>query len=181
MTTTTTIDGVYELDRTHSSVDFEVTHMQVSTFRASFADVDVRLVVRNGTRELEGRVLVESASIGDPPEFREHVVRSAEFFDAGAHPEITFRSTSVDLREDGTATVAGELTIRGVSRAVTADGTHTGPTTDPFGATRAGLELEATVDRRAWSLDWQAPLPDGGDALGWAVRIVARLELIRTD
>jgi polyisoprenoid-binding protein YceI len=180
MTTARQLTGVYELDRTHSSVDFEVTHMQVSTFRASFADVDARLTVQNGTSELEGRVVVESVSIGDPPEFREHVVRSSDFFDAGAHPEITFRSTSVDLHGDGTATVAGEITIRGVSWPVTARGTYNGPTADPFGATRAGLELETTVDRRAWSLDWQAPLPGGGDALGWDVRITARLELIRT-
>jgi polyisoprenoid-binding protein YceI len=181
MTTAAQLTGVYELDRTHSSVDFEVTHMQVSTFRASFADVDVRLTVENGTSQLEGRVVVESASIGDPPEFREHVVRSSDFFDADSHPEITFRSTSVDLHEDGTAAVAGELAIRGLSLPVTAHGVYSGPRTDPFGATRAGLELEATVDRRAWSLDWQAPLPGGGDALGWDVRIIARLELIRTD
>jgi polyisoprenoid-binding protein YceI len=180
MTTATQLTGVYELDRTHSSVAFEVTHMQVSVFRASFAEVDARLTVRNGARQLEGHVVVESASIAEPPEFREHVVRSSEFLDADAHPEITFRSTSVDLHGDGTAAVAGELTIRGVSRPVTAHGTHSGPTLDPYGATRAGLELETTVDRRAWSLDWQEPLPGGGDAVGWDVRITARLELIRT-
>ena len=173
--------GIYELDPSHSTFGFAVTHMNVSTFRASFADIDARLTVDGDTIELEGRALAESVSIAEPPEFREHVVRGMEFFDADTHPLITFRSTSVELGEDGSASVAGELTIRGVSRSVAARGTYQRPTEDPFGTFRAGLELRATVDRRHWDMNWQVPLPDGGDALGWEVEITAQLELTRKD
>jgi|SRR5579862_1825080 len=170
--------GTYEIDRTHSSVQFAVRHMQVSLFRASFEGVDGRLVADDSGLRLEGRVPVESVSIpSEPSEFRDHVVRGGDFFDADAHPEISFRSTSLEL-DGGRARVAGELTIRGLTRAVTALGTYESPIEDPYGSRRASLELRATVDRRSWNMDWQAALPSGGDALGWEVEVSANLELV---
>ena len=175
-----TAEGIYELDKTHSTVQFAVRHVGVSSFRASFGAIDARLVLANGSAELEASAVVESVSIVDPPEFREHVVRGDDFFAAGAHPLLTFRSTNVELGEDGRATVSGDLVLRGVSAPVRASGTYAAPTEDPFGGTRVGLELEATIDRRAWGMEWQMPLPNGGDALGWEVAITAHLELIKT-
>ena len=171
--------GVYEIDRAHSTVQFAVRHVGVSTFRASFADVDALLCIGDDSIALEGSTAVASVSIADPPEFREHVVGGDDFFAAATHPSISFRSTSVELSADGDATVSGDLTIRGVSRRVTARGTFQPPVEDPFGMRRVGLELGATVDRRDWDLDWQMPLPDGGDALGWDVEITVHLELVR--
>jgi polyisoprenoid-binding protein YceI len=174
-----TQDGIYDLDKTHSTVQFAVRHVGVSSFRASFGDIEARLVIEDGSAELEASTLVESVSIVDPPEFREHVVRGGDFFAADAHPVLTFRSTSLELDDDGGVTVSGELVVRGVSSAVDATGTFAPPTEDPFGRVRVGLELEATIDRRRWGMDWQLPLPNGGDALGWDVAITAHLELTR--
>jgi polyisoprenoid-binding protein YceI len=172
--------GTYVLDPHHSTFQFAVRHVGVSTFRASFADIDARLVAEEETISLEGRVLAESVSITQP-DFREHVVRGDDFFAADAHPAITFRSTSVELADDGSAVVAGELTVRGVAQTVVARGTYQPPTQDPFGTDRAGLELGATIDRRSWGMSWQLALPDGSDALGWEVEITAHLELTRAD
>lgn len=172
--------GVYQVDRAHSSVEIAIRHMQVSTFRASFAYVDGRVTVEAGAIALEGHALAESISIVEPPEFREHVVRGGDFFDADAHPLITFSSTSVELSHDGTATVSGGLTIRGLSRPVTASGTYRPPRDDPYATCRAALELRTTVDRRSWAMDWQMPLPGGSDALGWEVDITAHLELVKS-
>lgn len=172
--------GTYQLDRAHSTVQFAVRHQQISTFRASFGDVDARLTADGESIVLEGQARVETVSITEPPEFREHVVRGADFFDADTHPLITFRSTSVELDDDGTATISGELTIRGTTRTITTEGRYQPAREDPFGAHRAGLELRATVDRRSWEMDWQMPLPDGSDALGWDVEITAQLELVKT-
>ena len=171
--------GTYDIDPVHSTVQFAVTHLTVSTFRASFAEVDGRLAADGGAIVLDAQALVESVSIVEPPEFREHVVNGSDFFDADTHPAIIFRSTAVDLSDDGTATVSGELRIRGLSRSVTAAGTYRPPTEDPFGNQRAGLELVTTIDRRGWGLDWQAELPGGGDAVGWDVEISVHLELIK--
>jgi polyisoprenoid-binding protein YceI len=172
-------DGTYELDKTHSTVQFAVRDVGVSTFRASFGEVDGQLVIHDGGHELRASALVESISIADPPEFREHVVRGDDFFAADAHPLLSFRSTAIDLAEDGGANLAGNLVLRGISHPVTATGTFFPPTEDPFGGIRAGLELASTIDRRSWGLDWQTPLPGGGDALGWDVEISAHLELTR--
>ena len=170
--------GTYELDPVHSSVGFAVTHMQISTFRASFGDVEGRLVAENGIVTLTANARTESVSISEPPELREHVVRGDEFFGADEHPQLTFRSTEVALFDDGGATVTGELTVRGVTHVITADGSHRGPIDDPFGGRRVALTLRATVDRRAWDMSWQRPLPDGADALGWEVELTADLELV---
>ncbi len=170
--------GTYDIDRTHSTVQFAIRHLNVSTFRASFGHVDGRLAVEEDSILLEAQARVESVSIVEPA-FRDHVVRGMDFFGADAHPLATFRSTSVVLEDGGSAVVAGELTIRDVTHPVTAVGTYQAPTQDPFGVHRAGLELRATIDRRDWAMDWQAPLPDGADALGWEVDITAHLELTR--
>jgi len=170
--------GTYEIDPSHSSVQFAVSHQGVATFRATFADVEGSLSVEGDGMSLEGRVRVESVSIGEPPEFREHVVRSPDFFDADTHPLIAFHSTDIALDEDGTAVVSGELEIRGISRHVSASGFHRSPRSDPFGSVRAGLELRTTVDRRRWGMNWQLPLPDGTHAVGWNVEITVVLELV---
>jgi polyisoprenoid-binding protein YceI len=169
---------MFEIDRTHSTVQFAVNHI-VSTFRASFEQIEGSLVADGTQATLTAVVEVESVSIGDPEEFREHVVRGHDFFAADEHPSLTFDSTDVELRADSSAIVTGELTMRGISRAVTARGTYRSPTRDPFGAERGALQLHVTVDRRDWGMWWQLPLPDGGDAVGWEVDLSAELELVR--
>jgi polyisoprenoid-binding protein YceI len=177
--TTDPLTGVFEADPAHSSFQFAVRHMKVSTFRASFGDVDARLTADASKLRLEGAARVESISIADPPEFREHVVRGADFFDADNHPEIVFRSDPFDLAEDATTTVEGALTIKGITRPITATGTYERPVEDPYGSLRAALELRVVLDRRDWAMDWQQPLPDGADALGWDVELTIQLELVK--
>ncbi len=171
--------GTFVADPAHSSFGFSVKHMKVASFSARFEDVDARVVADERGIRLEGAVRVESVSIKNPPEFREHVVYGSDFFDAGKHPEITFRSSRVELGEDGSVHVEGELTIKGVTKPVTATGTYQPPVEDPFGSVRTALELAATIDRRDWNMDWQMPLPGGGDVLGYDVRLSAHLELIK--
>jgi polyisoprenoid-binding protein YceI len=170
--------GTFVVDPVHSSVEFAVRHMGVSLFRARFEELTARLVAGDAPVRLEGSAPVESVSIRTPREFRDHVVYGADFFDAGNHPEITVTADDVVLDADGTATVRAELTIRGITRPVTATGTYHSPVVGLDNRLRGALELAATVDRRGWGLDWQAPLPSGGDALGNEVQLTAHLELV---
>jgi polyisoprenoid-binding protein YceI len=180
-TATRAVVGTYDLDAVHSRVGFAVVHMGLATFRSAFTDVDGRLIADGDGVTLEARARVGSLAIDDPPEFREHVVHSPDFLDADVYPEVTFRSTRIELRDDGSATVTGEFALRGVTRTITAEGSHRGPIEDPFGATRLALELRTTIDRRAFGMSWQRALPDGPDALGWDVELTADLELVRAD
>jgi polyisoprenoid-binding protein YceI len=178
-TATQDFTGTFTADQVHSSFLFAVRHMKVSRFRATFGDVDARVEGGESGISLEGRARVTSISITAPPEFREHVVNGEEFFDGRNHPEIVFRSTRVELAEDGGLAVDGELEIKGIARPVTATGTYQFPVEDPYGASRAAIELRAVVDRRDWDMSWQMPLPGGGEALGYEVELTVHLELVR--
>lgn len=180
-TATAELDGTYELDRIHSTLQFSVRHAGVSTFRGTFADVDAQLVIDDGVARLDAGVRVESISIADPPEFRDHVVRGGDFFAADDHPRIGFQSTRIEFGPSGRVVVSGVLEIRGVKRHISALGEFAPPTEDPFGNTRVGLSLRGTLDRRGWGMDWQMQLPAGGEALGWDVEITAQLELTKTS
>lgn len=162
--------GTYQLDPVHSSLGFAVKHNGISTFRGQFEQVDAALEdgVLTGTAQVDSVKTVI-------PQLREHLL-SPDFFNATETPTITFRSTDMRLGEDGSAEVDGELTIRGVTQPVTAKGTY-GSATGLNGSQVVGFDLEATVDRREYGLNWQAPLPSGGDAVAWDVTLQVHLEL----
>lgn len=171
--------GIFEADVDHSSFDAGTRHMGVGSFRTRFEDVSARLTAGDAGLRLEGEARVDSVSIRKPPEFREHVVNGADFFDAGRFPAIGFASTDIELSEDGGATVRGALTIKGTTRDVTATGTYRAPTEDPYGSLRAALDVSASIDRRDFGIDWQAQLPKGGNVLEWDVEIAVHIELVQ--
>jgi polyisoprenoid-binding protein YceI len=180
-TQTSPIAGTFVADKDHSSALFTVQHMKVSRFRASFTDIDARLTGSDAELSLEGSARVASISITNPPIFRAHVVDGVDFFNVRLFPEIGFRSTDFRLDADGTATVEGELTINDITRPVTAAGALRGPVADIAGGQSASLELTASLDRREWGLDWQMPLPDGENVLGWHVELAVNLELRQNE
>jgi polyisoprenoid-binding protein YceI len=172
-TATTPFEGTYTADPVHSSFGFAVRYQGVSIFRGTLSDVAATLT----DGRLDGAAKVESISIRTPEPFRAHVL-SGEFFDAANHPEVRFTSSDLDLREDGTASVAGELTIKGITRPVQAKGTWTAPAADAFGSTRGHLQLEADVKRSEYEMNWNAPLPSGGNALADDVTLVVDISLV---
>jgi polyisoprenoid-binding protein YceI len=178
LATPTQLSGTYTGDADHSSFGFAVRHMALSTFRGTFEDVAAKVEVdEHGALVISGAADVESISVRSPVDLRTHLL-GEDFFDAGRHGQITFRSAPARPAADGTITVSGELTIRNVTRPVVATGTVVGPLEDPFGGTRASVELSATIDRRDYGMTWNMPLPKGGDALGTQVEITVHLELI---
>ena len=175
MSTTTITElptGTYDLDPVHSSFGFAVKHNGISTFRGQFEQVEAKL--ESGV--LTGSAQVESVKTAIP-QLKDHLV-SPEFFNAAQSPTIDFRSSDVRVAEDGTVELHGELTIRGVTKPVTATGT-VGVGESITGAEVVGFDLEATVDRRDYGIEWQAPLPKGGNVLAWDVKIEAHLELVK--
>jgi polyisoprenoid-binding protein YceI len=166
--------GTWTADRVHSSIGFEVEHM-VSTFRGRFEDYDAQLV----DGKLVGTVAVPSVKVYD--ENLEAHLQSPDFFDAQLHPELRFESRELAIDEDGSVTIEGDLTIKGITKPVTARGRYVDVTPDPAGGERIGLRLETTVDRREFGLEWNAPLPKGGLVLGNDVTLTVALELVRAE
>jgi polyisoprenoid-binding protein YceI len=171
-TATTVPTETYALDTVHSTIGFAVKYNGIAAFRSSFSTYEASL--ENGV--LTGSADVASIEI-DEPNFKAHLL-SGEFFDAENTPKVTFKSTDIKVGEDGTAEVAGELTIRGTTKPVVAKGQFNAGQ-DAFGNDRASFELSTTVDRREFGLNWQNALPNGNDALAWDVTLTVDLQFVK--
>jgi polyisoprenoid-binding protein YceI len=171
--------GTYHALPVPSTFSFAVRHTGVFWFRGSLSDVAATLRGDGDALALEGSARVDSISVVEPAAMRASVL-GPEFFDVEHHPEITFRSTAVRLAGDGRAEVDGELTIRGVTRPVTAGGHYAPPRPSAFGEV-AGLQLHTSFDRREFGFNWQMELPGGGDAVGWDVQLDIDLLFKRDD
>ena len=170
--TTTVPAGTWKADPIHSSLGFAVRHMGVTPFRGGFGDFQAALV----DRRLSSTARVESISTEDET-LTGHLL-SPDFFDAERHPELRF--DSAEIRRDGDdVTVVGELTLKGATRPVELHGTISGPVSDPYGGSRIGLTLEATIDRTQFGIDWNTELPSGGTMLSDEVALTAELELAK--
>jgi polyisoprenoid-binding protein YceI len=172
--------GTYRLDPVHSSAGFAVKHMVVATFRGRFEDFDAALTVdEDGGASLTGAVQVGSLEVKDE-NLKAHL-GSPEFFDVERYPEINFEASQVEIADDGSLKVAGDLTIKDQTHPLEATGTITGPAVTLGDVTELGITLETVIDRTRYGLNWNAPLPKGGVALADDVKLTVELELAREE
>lgn len=167
--------GAWSVDPIHSSIRFAILHNGVSSFRSGFSDYEVRLSGGEEPR-LQGSLDVASIEVAEE-QLKGHLL-SADFFDAERHPKLRFASRELDVGEDGSLKLRGELEIRGQRHEVEASGRFAQLGADLSGGARVGLSLQATLDRRSFGLDWNADLPSGGQALDYEVDVTVELELV---
>jgi len=168
--TTTVPTGTWQADTVHSSVSFEVPYA-VATFGGSVTDFDATLA----DGRLTGVARIASVAVKD--ENLEAHLLSPEFFDAERHPEVRFTTDTIRRNGDDVE-VDGQITIKGITQPATLHGTIVGPSVDHFGKNRVGLSLETTVDRTAFDINWNMPLPNGDPALANEVTLKADLTLV---
>ena len=161
--------GTWSVDPVHSSVGFGVEYM-AGTFSGTFNEFDV--AITDGV--LQGSAKVASVQVKDPN--LEAHLQTPDFFDAERHPELSFRSNSIE-RQDEELKIDGEITIKGHTEPVLITGVISEPIVDPYGGTRYGLKLEATIDRDRFGVSWNAALPNGEPAMSNQVTITAELQL----
>ena len=175
MTTQTTQQalptGTWSADTVHSTVGFAVPYL-AGTFHGRFSDFEARL--SDGV--LRGTAQVGGVQVQDP-NLAAHL-QDPEFFDAERFPQLSFEAREVSRSADE-VTIAGELTLKGHTEAVEIRGHVTDPVSDPFGGERFGLQVETTVDRTKFGLDWNNPLPSGDPALANEVTITVDLQLAK--
>jgi polyisoprenoid-binding protein YceI len=163
--------GTWNADPVHSEIGFGIDYM-AGTFRGTFSRFGVEL----RDNRLSGWADVASVQVKDPT--LEAHLQSPDFFDAERHPQLTFASREIG-RSGDEVTVRGEITIKGHTEPVELRGTVGDPIADPFGNERFGLRLSTTVDRTAFGLEWNNPLPTGEPALANDVTLDADLQLVR--
>jgi polyisoprenoid-binding protein YceI len=146
--------------------------MGVGTFGGTVSDFDATLV----DGRLSGAARIATLEVKDE-NLHGHLM-SPEFFDAESHPEVSFTTGEATI-EGSNVTFEGEITMKGITGPATLTGTITGPTADPYGNERYGLELETTVDRTAFGITWNNDMPNGTKALSDEVTLKANLSLVK--
>jgi polyisoprenoid-binding protein YceI len=171
--------GTYALDAAHSHVGFSVRHVMVSRTRGRFAEVEGTVVIAEDPLASSVEVTIPAASIDTRDAGRDEHLRSADFLDVEQHPALTYRSRSVAPAGKGRWTVEGDLTVRGVTRAVPLEVTFEGGAQDPWGGQRIGFTASAELDREACGLTWNQALETGGVLVGKTVKIEIEAEGVR--
>jgi polyisoprenoid-binding protein YceI len=170
--------GTWNVDASHSSVEFRVKHMGLATVKGFFSDFEGSLVVaEDGTVSASGAV--QAGSLNTRSAQRDEHLRAADFFDVENHPELTFRSTAIEPAGEDTYKVTGDLTIRGATNQVELEAVTTGTDQDPWGNTRVGLEVSGEIDREQYGLTWNQALESGGVLVGKKVKIQLDISAVK--
>jgi len=170
----------WNIDHSHSEVDFAVRHMMISTVRGKFARFDAEISLDPAKLE-EAKVTasIDAASIDTAEEKRDGHLRSADFFDVAKYPTLTFTSTKV-TRKGEDLEVVGNLKIKDQEHPLTLKGEVTGPGKDPWGNSRVGFSLSGEIDREQWGLTWNQALEAGGVLVAKKVKISLETQLVQS-
>jgi polyisoprenoid-binding protein YceI len=181
LTTPTTVTGTYAIDPTHSRIGFVARHAMVTKVRGSFNEFQ-----GSGYFDAEDpatshlQLTIQAASIDTRNADRDAHLKSNDFFDMEAYPEITFASTAVEQVDAENYRVTGDLTIKGVTKAVTVDFEYTGTAVDPYKNQRIGFDGTTTVNRKDWGVNWNTALEAGGVLVSEKVTLEFEVSAIRT-
>jgi polyisoprenoid-binding protein YceI len=168
--------GTWSIDPSWSALEFEVRKLGLVTVKGRVPSFSGTI---SGGEHAAIEGVVDATSITTFESDRDTHLQSPDFFDTKRYPELRFVSTSVEASGDEIV-VRGDLTIKDITKPVELRGTLSGPENDPWGNERIGLELSTTVDRTAFGLEWNAPLPGGGFLLPKDVALKAYFAATRT-
>ena len=177
VTATAVPTGTYNVDPSHSSVGFEVKHMGIATVRGAFRRFAGTVDATGQAPVLKGTVEVASIDTGD--EQRDAHLKAADFFDVEQHPEISFHTTALQATDNGRIRLAGEITMKGITKPLELTGTAGEGGTDPWGNERIGFEVEGVIDRRDFELKWNQTLPNGNLLVSNEVKLLVSVSAVK--
>jgi polyisoprenoid-binding protein YceI len=174
-----TSTSTWKIDPAHTNVEFAVKHLMITTVKGHFTDVEGEIVIADGDPSRSSvTATLQAASIDTRTGQRDDHLRSADFLDVANYPVITFRSTRIS-GEASKFTVAGELTIHGVTKEVTLEVTNEGAGKDPWGGERIGFSGKTKFDRREFGLTWNQAIESGGVVVGHEVKVTLEVEAVK--
>jgi polyisoprenoid-binding protein YceI len=172
----------WDIDTTHATAGFKVRHLMVAHVRGHLGPVAGTVVIdEHDVARSRVDVSIDARGLDTREPKRDEHLRSADFLDVANHPTVTFRSTRVEAPRGlaGDLRVAGDLTIRGVTRPVTLEvEALPAAVTDPWGNARRGVSARARISRKEWGLVWNIALEAGGVTVADEVAIEIEAELI---
>ena len=170
----------WNLDPTHSEVQFKVKHLMITNVTGHFSDFSVSAT--SDDEQFSNPSVTFSAkveSISTNNEQRDGHLKSADFFDVEKFPEIRFVSTGTSRDEDGDIVLTGDLTIRDITRSVSVKAEFAGVAKDPWGNSKAGFTVTGKINRTDFGLSWNATLETGGVLVSEDIRLFAEIQLVK--
>ena len=175
-----TTTSTWSIDPSHTTVEFSVKHLMISTVRGHFGAVSGTIVLDEENPSASSVTAeIDVTSIDTRQEQRDAHLRSADFFDVENFPAITFQSTGIEARGGGRYDVHGDLTIRGVTRPVVLETSDEGRGGDPWGGQRAAFSATTKVDRREFGLTGNQALETGGVLVGNDIKISLEVQAVK--
>ncbi|MBF8456961.1 polyisoprenoid-binding protein [Kaistella sp. G5-32] len=164
----------WNLDPTHSEITFKVRHMMISNVKGNFNNFTATLETEDDTfKNSTVKATLQTDSVDTNNADRDTHLKSAEFFNVEANPEITFESDSLNNE------ITGNLMINGVTKPVKLDVDFGGINIDPWGNTKAGFSFEGKINRKDFGLNWNAALETGGVMVSDEVKIAGELQFVK--
>jgi polyisoprenoid-binding protein YceI len=168
---TATAVRTFAIDKTHSEAAFQVRHL-ITKVRGRFTDFS-GVIEFNADQPAQSKAsfVIQAASIDTNTPDRDAHLRSDDFFAVEKFPTITFESTGITAAGGSDFKVAGNLTMRGVTKAIVIPVTSLGTAVDPWGNEKIAFEGDVTINRKDFGLNWNAALEAGGFLVGDDVKI----------
>ena len=173
--------STWQIDPQHSSAQFAVRHLGLSTVRGAFSKLSGSMVLDDqDITKSTVQVTIDVNTVDTREPDRDKDLRSERFFDVAHYPSMTFKSTKVEQIAPGKLKVTGDLTIRGATKEVVLDvDGPTSPVKDPWGNQRLAATGTTKINRQDFGVKWNAKLDNGGVVVGDDVNITIDVELIQ--
>ena len=169
----------WEIDPAHSAAQFQVKHLMISNVRGEFGKMSGKAIFDGKDyTTLKTEAAIDVASINTREPKRDEHLRSADFFDAAAHPKITFKTKRIEGVNGSQFKLIGDLTIRGVTKEVALSVEATPVIKGMRGESRIGAQATTRINRQDYGVKWNRSLDAGGVVVGDEVQITLDLELI---
>ena len=176
----TITNTLWNIDTTHSEIQFKVKHLVISTVTGKFNSFDAQVETEGDSFDGANiRFNADIDSISTGVEDRDNHLKSEDFFNASEYPKLRFESTSFEKTGEETYKLTGNLTIRDITKEVTLDVVHGGTVGDPYGQTKAGFEINGEINRKEFGLSWSAVTEAGNLVVGDTVKLSMNVQVVQ--
>lgn len=170
----------FKIDPMHSEVAFKVKHLMISTVTGQFGTFDAEMASEQADfSDAKINFNAEINSINTNNAHRDEHLKSADFFDAAAHPKMEFTSTAFRKTDDNNYQLEGELSLHGVVKPITFQVEYAGKMTDPYGNEKHGFEINGKINRKDFGLNWTAVTEAGGVVVSDEVKIAVNAQFVK--